>query len=463
MAAPVGKGPEQPQMPDRLSKVPKDVLKMIMPNLEEGDLINLAPASKLFHSIIKDNKAWIQVAKEYNVKLKNPKNAQREMLGLIHEVNQVAVDALEKARFGVNRKEIFNDREDPFDLTLALNKRIVKNKEATEYISRINGLIKSFGDFSQFKPKSKVPLFVHLELLNYMELHPEKLNFGIDDIIRMISCDRLCTHLGSRILLHRAPKDSDLEWVDFFQRVRSKETFNIVLSAFKQLPKTRQQSIVNGFFSRIVPLGESYWVAPLLFEYLPPDRTTLEYEMHKHLPNLSFSEKTTLFEKKPSECAVEVIERVIKRAKEKKLNDQEAEYRRMIEVEQMQKYNLQYEEIQKKIEALKKLGLEELKQGRDKEKFYVIYDDYLIRNNKHVELIELLKLVPPDEEYTRKALKQSLDKSLEGSRALIFITTSSLTNARLLEIIAEMEKAGESSGDFESLRFFVSRRKEPSS
>lgn len=310
MAAPVGKGPE-PQMPDRLSKVPKDVLKMIMPNLDEGDLINLAPASKLFHSIMKDNKAWIQVAKEYNVKLKNPKNAQREMLGLIHEVNQVAVDALEKAGFEVNRKEIFNDREDPFDLTLALNKRIVNNEEATGYISRINGLIKSFGDFSAFKPKSKIPLFVHLELLNYMELHPEKLNFGIDDIVRMISYNGLCTHLGSRILLHGAPKDTDEEWVDVFQRVRSKDAFNIVLLAFKTLPKIRQQSIVNKFFSSSLSLGNLYALAPLLFEYLPPDRTTLEKEMDKHLlPNLSFSEKTTLFQKKPSECAVEVIERV---------------------------------------------------------------------------------------------------------------------------------------------------------
>lgn len=306
MATPIGKSSEPPITVDYISKLPKVIQTMLGPYLG-ADLSQISQVSGLFQKIMSDPTTWMKVAQSYNLTVKDPKNAKKEVMELLNSVNTIALACLGQDE----AKEISKDK-DTFALNHDLEELFKKDEHAQKLLQTINDQIINFGDFPSDVRKKLTdpdPFKVHREIIQYIRSHAASLQEN--SIIMLNSILHACKEsnrywdLGIKAALVLVKNGMvgekgnsrgateywtealkiALGWQSGFALALCEPLYEGVLEQFKKadIPENDKGIVLNNVFRKYIkdPVFEQAEPMTRLVALAEPDETTLQVAMER--------------------------------------------------------------------------------------------------------------------------------------------------------------------------------------
>lgn len=280
---------------DYFQFLPKEIKQLLALYLNKDDLAVSASTSKVFLAITSDNRLWLPIAKKYDIKLKNPSNAKKEILELfynVHNLNVLALKALEAQRYKVDWGVVFSEQPNPIVLHNSLKAK-VGNPAVQSYLRDINAAL--IAKLGMDIPLTGVnPEVTHEKIINYTRENLNKLQPKGLEILK--EAYQKQSHSPKDVIVFEAlirygivgnnPSVSKKSNKDYWQ-----EVFDIALGNIREFPAMAQ---TNALFDSILVQFKNASCSPIeKFEIInricnffnSPDKQNLILKIMKFFPN----------------------------------------------------------------------------------------------------------------------------------------------------------------------------------
>lgn len=314
MATPIGSSGRQ--VPQDFQALPREIKQLLISFLGTDELVTGAITSKVFHALTSDNKVWVKIAQKYDIKLQDPKNAKKEILEAfynVHNLNMMALKALESERYKVNKEVIFKEQWDPIALNISLRKKVNDNSRVAEFVRRVNeGMIQKLPGINI--NGNLDPLSVHQKIIHHIKSNLEKLQAKSLEILRE-ACTQ-STYTPSDYTVFEAlikygvvgnnPNASKISnqqyWQDVFSIVfgdtkqfsaieESDSVLESILTHFGKadLPVSQKLDIIEPFYRKLNLNPSKFKLIEQFLDTLPIDETLLRTTMIRDYQAKAFS------------------------------------------------------------------------------------------------------------------------------------------------------------------------------